>query len=99
MLKESVLNLENSSTKLISQSCHNLDMRMDGLIENHLSVNELIGKDCQFATMSEWAKNFTSSTNYNFETVNSTISTLAETSHTSLMTSESKLLETVEETK
>jgi hypothetical protein len=49
--------------------------------------------------MSEWAKNFTSSTTFNFETVNESIKTNSDTANTTILGSEIRLLQTVEETK
>jgi hypothetical protein len=81
-LTEKIKELEESSNKLISNSCHTLDTRIDDLLKDHLSVHELIGKDCQYSTMSDWAKNFTANTLYSFEETKATLAVNAEKAHT-----------------
>lgn len=99
ILTDKIKASEETTGGLINSQCGNLDTRIDNVIKEHLSVNDLIGGGCQFNTMSDWAKNMTSSTSFNFDEIRSSMSQSTEDSQATLIQSEIKIITAMEETK
>jgi len=74
-------------------------VRIDDLIKDELRVSELIGKDCTYSTMSDWAKNMHSDTLGNFNEVRYLIKTNLDNNIASLTATETKFMANLEEEK